>query len=64
MKQRRGFAAMPADRQRAIASKGGTMAHLKGTAYEWTPQDARDAGKKGGLASAKKRWGTGPKEAA
>jgi uncharacterized protein len=44
----RGFAAMERDKQRAIASKGGKAAHEKGTAHEFTPDEARSAGKKGG----------------
>jgi hypothetical protein len=44
----RGFAAMERDKQRAIASKGGKAAHEKGTAHEFTPDEARQAGKKGG----------------
>ena len=37
--------------QRTIASKGGKAAHAKGTAHEWTPEEARAAGRKGGTAS-------------
>ena len=51
----RGFASMPADKQRSIASKGGKAAHEKGTAHEWTPEEARIAGSKGGRASVAKR---------
>ncbi|MDC3958438.1 MULTISPECIES: KGG domain-containing protein [Polyangium] len=39
---------MERDKQRAIASKGGKAAHEKGTAHEFTPDEARQAGKKGG----------------
>jgi general stress protein YciG len=46
----RGFAAMPADRQREIASQGGMAAHARGTAHEFTPAEAREAGRKGGRA--------------
>ena len=42
-------------RQREIASKGGKAAHQKGTAHEWTSEEARDAGRKGGLASHRRR---------
>jgi general stress protein YciG len=42
-------------RQRDIASKGGKAAHQKGTAHEWTSEEARDAGRKGGLASHRRR---------
>jgi general stress protein YciG len=47
-KRKRGFAAMPTDKQRMIASKGGKAAHQKGTAHEFTPDEAREAGRKGG----------------
>ncbi len=48
---RRGFAAMDPQAQRAIAAKGGRAAHLKGTAHEFTSEEARVAGRKGGEAS-------------
>ena len=44
----RGFASMDRERQREIASKGGKAAHRKGTAHQWTADEAREAGKKGG----------------
>ena len=47
-KSNRGFASMSPERQREIASKGGRAAHEKGTAHEWTPEEARRAGRKGG----------------
>ena len=47
----RGFASMDREKQRAIASKGGRAAHEKGTAHEWTIEEARIAGRKGGIAS-------------
>jgi general stress protein YciG len=50
-KQDRGFASMDRSKQREIASKGGRAAHLKGTAHEWTSEEAREAGRKGGMAS-------------
>jgi hypothetical protein len=46
---------MESERQRAIASKGGRAAHAKGTAHEWSSDEARAAGRKGGLASARRR---------
>lgn len=46
----RGFASMDRAKQREIASKGGRAAHRKGTGHEWTSEEARDAGRKGGLA--------------
>jgi uncharacterized protein len=42
-------------KQREIASKGGKAAHQKGTAHEWTTEEARDAGRKGGIASHRRR---------
>jgi general stress protein YciG len=50
-KERRGFASMSMEKQREIASKGGRAAHEKGTAHEWTPDEARAAGRKGGQIS-------------
>jgi uncharacterized protein len=50
-KERRGFASMSIEKQREIASKGGRAAHEKGTAHEWTPDEARNAGRKGGQIS-------------
>jgi general stress protein YciG len=50
-KERRGFASMSREKQREIASKGGRAAHEKGTAHEWTPDEARAAGRKGGQSS-------------
>ena len=44
----RGFASMDAHRQREIARKGGRAAHEKGKAHEFTPDEARAAGRKGG----------------
>ena len=47
----RGFAGMDQSKQREIASKGGRAAHEKGTAHEWTADEARSAGRKGGQVS-------------
>lgn len=47
-KSKRGFASMDKEKQREIASKGGQAAHQKGTAHEFTPEEAREAGRKGG----------------
>jgi len=51
----RGFAAMDADQQREIASKGGRAAHEQGTAHEFSPDEARAAGRKGGVSVSKNR---------
>lgn len=47
----RGFASMDEEKQREIASKGGRAAHIKGTAHEWSSEEAATAGRKGGKAS-------------
>jgi general stress protein YciG len=39
---------MDAEKQREIARKGGRAAHEKGTAHEFTADEARAAGRKGG----------------
>jgi general stress protein YciG len=54
-KSRRGFASMSAERQRAIASMGGRAAHEKGTAHEFTSDEAREAGRIGGEIAQKRR---------
>lgn len=54
-KSNRGFAAMDEDKQREIARKGGKAAHEKGTAHEFSPQEAKAAGRKGGRARQGKR---------
>jgi uncharacterized protein len=46
---------MDPEKRRKICSKGGVMAHLKGTAHTWTPEQARAAGKKGGAATRRTR---------
>jgi uncharacterized protein len=52
---KRGFASMDPDLQKAIASKGGKAAHERGTAHEFTIEEAREAGARGGSAVAKDR---------
>jgi general stress protein YciG len=47
----RGFASMDEDKQREIASQGGKAAHEKGTAHEFSHEEAVEAGRKGGQAS-------------
>ena len=54
-RSRRGFASMDRARQREIASKGGRAAHAKGTAHEWSSDEARTAGQKGGIAVSRDR---------
>ncbi len=45
-----GFAALSPERRRELASRGGRAAHARGTAYKWSLEEAREAGKKGGEA--------------
>ena len=54
-KSERGFAAMAPERQREIAREGGKAAHQSGNAHEFTSEEARKAGRKGGQASNKQR---------
>lgn len=44
----RGFAAMDPEKQKQIASEGGRAAHKQGVAHEWSSEEARAAGRKGG----------------
>lgn len=50
---KRGFAAMDPERQRQVASLGGRRAQQLGTAHRFTTEEARDAGRKGGLSRGK-----------
>lgn len=51
----RGFASMDRRKQKQIASLGGKAAHKKGVAHEWSSEEARNAGRKGGLESARRK---------
>ena len=55
MGNKRGFSSMGKQKQREIASKGGKAAHQKGTAHEFTSEEARIAGRKGGAVSRERR---------
>jgi uncharacterized protein len=52
---KRGFASMDEDKQREIASKGGKTAHERGTAHEFTSEEAQEAGRKGGETTSQDR---------
>lgn len=52
---KRGFAAMNPDQQRKIASKGGKAAHAQGVAHEFSSEEARQAGRRGGEVVARDR---------
>jgi general stress protein YciG len=45
---RRGLASADQATRQRVASQGGRAAHAKGTAHEWTSEEAREAGRKGG----------------
>jgi general stress protein YciG len=51
---KRGFAVLDREKQRRIASLGGKAAHRKGTAHQFTSEEAREAGRKGGRAAHQK----------
>jgi general stress protein YciG len=51
----RGFAAMDQAKQREIASRGGRAAHRRGTAHQFTVEEAAAAGRKGGQSVSKNR---------
>jgi len=53
--RKRGFALMGVERQREVASLGGRRAHELGVAHEFTTEEAKKAGRKGGRAASKKR---------
>jgi general stress protein YciG len=54
-RERGGFAGMDSDKQREIARRGGRAAHQKGTAHEFTADEARAAGRKGGVSVSRDR---------
>lgn len=49
------FRDMSPEQRKAISVKGGQAAHAKGTAHQWTPEEARDAGRKGGKSPRRRR---------
>lgn len=51
----RGFATLDREHVRMLASRGGKAAHAQGVAHEFSPEEARVAGRKGGLASRRRR---------
>jgi general stress protein YciG len=51
----RGFAGMDEDKQREIAAQGGRAAHESGNAHEFSSEEAREAGRKGGEAVSQDR---------
>jgi uncharacterized protein len=59
MKQRRGFALLSPEARQAAARLGGQKAQQGDRAHRWTPEEAREMGRRGGLASAAKRRAAG-----
>ena len=53
--RKRGFASLSPERQREIASMGGRRSHELGRAHEFTSEEAREAGRKGGMSRSAKR---------
>jgi len=58
-----GFASMTKAERQAAAKAGGIAAHRKKVAHQWTPEEAREAGRKGGLARKGKRVAAAEDEA-
>lgn len=58
----RGFASMDPEKQRQIASMGGIEAQRQGVAHRWTSEEARAAGRKGGLLAQRKRRAAAERE--
>jgi general stress protein YciG len=50
-----GFARLTPEERRRCAAKGGRAAHASKRAHRWTTEQAREAGRKGGLRSRAKR---------
>jgi hypothetical protein len=47
----KGFARLSVEEGRAMASRGGKLAHALGRAHTWTSEEAKAAGRKGGSIS-------------
>jgi hypothetical protein len=46
---------MDPEKRQQIASKGGKAAHEKRVGHEWTREEAREAGRRGGLSSPRRK---------
>lgn len=53
--RKRGFAALSAERRKEIARIGGQAAHAQGTAHQFSPDEARLAGQRGGATTGQDR---------
>lgn len=51
-KQKRGFAVLDPTKHRDLSSKGAKAAHAKGAAHRFSSEQAKAAGRKGGLEAA------------
>lgn len=60
--KKRGFAAMDPALVSQISSKGGKAAHAQGKAHQFTTEQARAAGRKGGTAPHVNRGGSRKKK--
>jgi uncharacterized protein len=54
-KKKIGFATLPVEKVRELAKKGGQSAHRMGKAYEWNSETGREAGRRGGMATHRKK---------
>ncbi len=54
-KSKRGFGGMDPEKQRAIASKGGRSVQASGRAHQFTSEEAKAAGAKGGATVSQNR---------
>ena len=55
MNNKNGFHVLPKDQLSAISRKGGQQAHVLGRAHTFSPEEAKEAGRKGGMAAQAKR---------
>lgn len=53
--KKRGFASMNPEQRREIARAGGIASHQSGKAHKFTTEEARAAGRLGGLAAQKNK---------
>jgi general stress protein YciG len=54
-KSKRGFGRLSAEERQRISRKGGVASHAKGTGHEFTRDEARAAGQRGGSKNAENR---------
>jgi general stress protein YciG len=54
--KKRGFGSMDKEKLRRVQSTGGKAAHAMGKAHTWSPEEAKKAGRKGGLKLKGSKW--------